>query len=192
MRFADAVRHSALGPLSSLWDTVLTSRTLSGPAPSAGADERTRWRPSSHLRVLLVEDCPVIQMLTRMQLARWGIAPKIAVTLAEWRSAVARHRLDIVLWGIEWPHAGELALTISPPDDVRRRGAPSQIPLIAYGASVRGPLPRKLRQMGFDAGLRKPCNDDEMRACLFQWCAHCFIPQGLSEAQVRLARAQQR
>ena len=190
MRFADAVRHSALGPLSSLWDSVVTVRA--SQPPSAGTGERSRWRPSSHLHVLLVEDCPVIQMLTRMQLARWGIIPKIASSEAEMRSAAARHRFDIGLFGIEWPNAGTLALVPNAQESGRTRVMSGHVPLIAYGATARGPLPRKLRQLGFDGSLRKPCNDDEMRACLFQWCGHSFIPEGLSAAQVRLAQARQR
>jgi len=189
MRFKDSVRLSALGPLSTFVETVLTSRPAASAVPGFGATERARWRPSSHLHVLLVEDCPVIQMLTRTQLGRWGIEPKIAATEQDVLRAITRHRFDIVLMGLDLPDIGHLDVAPNLREPMPAETGRRHVPVIAYGKNVRGSLPRRLKQQGFDAALRKPCTDDEMRACLYRWCERSFVPEGLSAAQVRLAQA---
>jgi CheY-like chemotaxis protein len=117
-------------------------------------------------------------MLTRMQMAQWGIAPKLA---ADWDHAaelLARHRFDVLLLDVDMrmrpgstAASNVLALERAMADRCR-------VPIVAYGQSDRGRPPRSLKRLGVDAAVRKPCSDVEMLACLFRSCGRSFARRG--------------
>ena len=130
---------------------------------------------ASLLRVLVVDDCPVNQLLAGTLLARWGISPVVASEGSQAVRLAAEAAFDLILMDVDMPVMNGLEATAR----IRRfdaaRATRREVPVVAY---TGGPFPadaHELRLSGMDAVLRKPCAAGEMAACLRRFCPGRFV-----------------
>lgn len=128
----------------------------------------------SPLRVLVVDDCPVNQLLAGTLLARWGIRPVLASEGAQAVRLAAEAAFDLILMDVDMPVMNGLEATAR----IRRfdtaRATHPRVPVVAY---TGGPFPSDAHELslsGMDAVLRKPCAAGEMAACLQRFCPERF------------------
>ena len=137
----------------------------------AGALVRT-----SPLRVLLVDDCPLQQLLACVLLSRWKIVPQIACDGLEAVLLVGEQDFDIVLMDVEMPVMDGCAATVRIRRNERRDRRAQAVPVVVYTADDLASDERRWRLCGMNAVLRKPCEVQEMSACLERWCGAKFSP----------------
>jgi CheY-like chemotaxis protein len=109
------------------------------------------------LKILLVDDSPMNQVIARRWLARLGYTIDVAGDGEEAVSAVERFDFDVVLMDINMPKVDGLEATR------RIRALPppkNRVPIIALTASADPNLREELRAAGLDDYLSKPLNFD--------------------------------
>jgi CheY-like chemotaxis protein len=132
----------------------------------------------SPLRVLVVDDCPVNQLLAGTLLARWGIRPILASEGAQAVRLAAEAAFDLILMDVDMPVMNGLEATARIRGFDAARATHRGVPVVAY---TGGPFPsddRELRMSGMDAVLHKPCAAGEMAACLQRLCPERFTARG--------------
>ncbi len=129
----------------------------------------------SPVRVLLVDDCEVNRLLTCAMLARWGIAPTVAPDGLAALRLVRQQPFDLVLMDVDMPVMDGLAATAAIRRHEREQALWPRVPIVAYTGSVHAHDVR-LREIGMNDVLKKPCSVDAMAACLKRHCAHKFAP----------------
>jgi two-component system, sensor histidine kinase and response regulator len=131
-------------------------------------------RPALELPlVLVVDDCPVNQMLMMAMLLRWGINPLLAADGAEAVALACEHEFDLIFMDLQMPVLDGLAATAQ----IRRferEHARVRVPVVAYTSSSIADDSSALSHLGLDAVLPKPCNLQSLEACLTRWCAFDF------------------
>ena len=86
-----------------------------------------QFQPLS-LRVLLVDDCPMQQLLACALLSRWGVMPQIACDGFEAVLLVGEQDFDIVLMDVEMPVMDGLKATARIRQNERRTRPQSRHP----------------------------------------------------------------
>ena len=135
-----------------------------GPARAASAPIAHCYGP---VRVLVVDDNP--QNLVEMSalLASRGLVPMLAADGAEAVALACELPFDLILMDLQMPILDGLGATAA----IRRfetQHLRPAVPIVAYsGMSVGACL---LATLGMSASLCKPCEDQDLEACLVQWC----------------------
>lgn len=122
-------------------------------------------------RILVVDDCPIDQLLVAAMLWRWGITPLVAADGAEAVALACGQDFDLILMDLQMPVLDGLTAT----RQLRRfelEHACPRAPVVAYTSSMFGVDEPLLRACGIDASLEKPCNTRSLEACLTRWCGH--------------------
>jgi two-component system, sensor histidine kinase len=126
-------------------------------------------RDASALSILVVDDCPLQNLLSSVRLSQWGIRPQLASDGVEAVLLACEQQFDLILMDIHMPVLDGVVATARIRKDEHRRGA-DQVPIVAYTAE---PLPANQRAWagaGFTAFLAKPCGIEELGDCLKYWC----------------------
>lgn len=149
---------------------------FAGPAPSLQDTGGLACPPP--LRVLLVDDCPLQQLLACALLSRWKIVPQIASDGLEAVLLVGEQDFDIVLMDVEMPVVDGLLATARIRSNERRARQGRAVPVVAYTAQALASDERTWRRSGMNAVLHKPAEAPEMGACLERWCGSKFSSSG--------------
>lgn len=129
---------------------------------------------ASRLRVLLVDDCPVQQLLTCALLARWKIVPQIACDGLEAVLLAGEQDFDIILMDVEMPVMDGLTATARIRRGERRARRERLVPVVAYTTGNLAADERRWRMCGMNGVLNKPCDALGMSECLERWCPSEF------------------
>lgn len=129
----------------------------------------------SPVRVLLVDDSEVNQLLACAMLAHWGIAPAVANDGAQALLLVRQEVFDLVLMDVDMPVMDGLAATEAIRRFEREQDGRANVPIVAYTGSAYADDAR-LRASGMNDLLKKPCSTNAMADCLRRHCAHKFAP----------------
>jgi CheY-like chemotaxis protein len=166
------------------------SLTDLGEHPDRRAQADVRLHPSPDLRVLLADDDPVSQMMTRAVLARWSISMDSALDGRDAiRQAIAMP-FDIILMDIEMPEGDGFEATTFIRGYEEASGRVG-VPIVAYSNDSRlrdDEAQERMARAGMDDVLAKPCHTDSLAACLFKWLPAEFMPAAEVKARIQLQR----
>jgi signal transduction histidine kinase/ActR/RegA family two-component response regulator len=148
---------------------VETAPEVPATVPPEDMQRSAATTPTRPLKVLLVEDHPVNQLLATTLLSKWGHT----VTLAEnGQLAVDLFHTapwDIVLMDMQMPVMGGLEATIR----IRAMETSGhRVPIIAVTASAMESDRQATSQAGMDDHLAKPFNAAALQAILDRYCSH--------------------
>lgn len=124
---------------------------------------------AASLRILLVEDCPVQQLLSAALLLNLGIQPQLASDGVVAVLLAGEQQFDLILMDLQMEILDGLTATKRIRQAEHRRGVPA-VPVIAHTAD---PVPADKSHWathGISAYLPKPCLLAELLACLKKWC----------------------
>ena len=128
-------------------------------------------RPNAHsygsVRVLVVDDNPV-NLMVMSALMEWrGLVPVLAADGAEAVALACELHFDLILMDLQMPILDGLKATAA----IRRfedNCSRPAVPVVAYtGTSLHEGV---LAAHGMNGSLAKPCNDQNLEACLVRWC----------------------
>ena len=120
------------------------------------------------LRVLVAEDEPVHQLITRARLADFGVTPMLAMDGGEAVALACELQFDFILMDLQMPVLDGLTAT----KQIRRfelEHERPRVPVVAY-TSCTCSNESFVRDFGIDAVLEKPCSANALRECLTKWC----------------------
>lgn len=119
--------------------------------------------PIENLKILVVEDSKVNQMLIEMILAKFGITPTIANDGQEAIDYLAVNNVDIVFMDCRMPVVDGFKATSL----LREKGYTK--PIIALTASTTSVETEQCYQCGMDEIINKPYQQDDIRTALIKW-----------------------
>jgi signal transduction histidine kinase/DNA-binding response OmpR family regulator len=167
-----------LGYDDSLPKPVRRSALISAVAQVLGVGEATPHRPvpneilpanaaGSHLRVLVVEDNQVNQLLVTTILAKAGMRAEVAANGVEAVQAVHARNFDVILMDMQMPEMDGLEATRR----IRQLGAMGRaVPIIAMTANAMQEDRRRCLEAGMNDFVAKPIDSAEL---LRKIAAHC-------------------
>jgi len=171
-----SVQHTSRAPTR--WVNTIRARLelfWSSTAALTRSASRARAAPDNPFpdrpRILVVDDCPVNQLLVAALLWRWGITPLVAADGAEAVALACGQDFDLILMDLQMPVLDGLTAT----RQLRRfevEHACPRTPVVAYTSSPFGVDAALLQACGLDASLDKPCNAGSLEECLTRWCGH--------------------
>jgi two-component system sensor histidine kinase/response regulator len=146
---------------------ALGAREQRGPAPLITRySVRDAREPAGTLRVLLVEDNPVNQMLVTRLLRKKGHLVEVAGNGHEALSALQKEGYDLVFMDVQMPEMDGLEATAAIREQERQRGEEHTLPIIALTAhAMKGDEDRCLAA-GMNGYLSKPIRPEELDAIL--------------------------
>ena len=118
-------------------------------------------------RVLVVDDEPVQQLITRARLAEFGITPIQAVDGAEAVALACELPFDFILMDLQMPVLDGLTATKQIRQFEQEHKRP-RVPVVAYSTSNCSEA--YVRDFGIDGVLDKPCSSVALRESLLRWC----------------------
>lgn len=119
------------------------------------------------LRVLVVDDNPVNQMMLTALLAHRGLVPALAADGAQAVALVRESPFDLILMDLQMPVLDGLGATTAI-RGLEDAGSWPAVPVVAYSSTT--PAASVLAMHGLNGSLAKPCGDEELEACLLRWC----------------------
>lgn len=122
---------------------------------------------SESIRVLVVDDNPLNQMMISTLMETRGFVPLLAADGAEAVALASELHFDLILMDLQMPILDGMAAT----SEIRRMETHSlrpAVPVIAYSSCVPGD--GLLARYGFNGSLIKPCGDQDLEDCLVRWC----------------------
>ena len=140
-----------------LW-RQLSGETAAQPRAQRLADELP-------LRVLLVEDNIVVQLLTKRLLGKLGYSIDLAVNGREAIDAMERSVYDVVFMDLQMPEMDGLEAL----KEIARRWPSARPPIIAMTASDEGTERQACLDAGMNDYLTKPVREAELRDMLRKW-----------------------
>ena len=151
--------ESELGQGAHFWFKVPV-REVRPERPSV--ELRSERADYSSMRVLLVEDNAVNELVALRFLARYGVACEVAHDGAEALKALEKGRYDVVLMDCQMPVLDGFEATRR----LRRREVGRRTPVVAMTASVLPSEQRACLEAGMDDYLSKPLQRDALGAVL--------------------------
>jgi len=151
----------------------------SSPVPSASPDSapsRTDETPAPRApitptppHILIAEDHPVNQRLTRRIVEKCGFSCDVVANGAEAVAAVSRRHYDLVLMDCQMPEMDGPTATV----EIRRResetGAERRLPIIAVTANTDDTDAARYAEAGMDALIGKPINPSALKRAIEHW-----------------------
>lgn len=138
---------------------------LPGVAALAPAQAQAPVDPDAPLRVLVVEDNPINQMLARRLLERMGHEVVVAEDGAKGVERVAGARFDLVFMDCQMPVMDGYAATAG----IRALGARGELPIIALTANAMQGDRELCLEAGMDDYLAKPVSPDQLSEVIARW-----------------------
>jgi PAS domain S-box-containing protein len=120
-----------------------------------------------HKVALVVEDNPVLQHLTVMQLTNLGVSTRVAATGVEALQSVEQMRFDLILMDVHLPKMNGFEVT----ERIREMEKDSGVhtPIIAMTAGAMEGDKQRCLASGMDDYLSKPVSMDSLRGILDKW-----------------------
>jgi PAS domain S-box-containing protein len=144
---------------------------LSGPRDSAAQPVRDLPRdaaPARRLRILVVEDNPINQKVSRMQIERLGHDADVAENGAVALAALELGRYDLIFMDCQMPVMDGFEATA----EVRRlEGANRHTPIVALSANAMEGDAERCLAAGMDDYLSKPVSSASLAARIHRWSA---------------------
>lgn len=119
------------------------------------------------IRVLVADDNPVNRMMVTALLSPKGLVPWMAADGAQAVALVRELHFDLVLMDLQMPILDGLNATTAIRCLESAEGRPA-VPVVAYSSTT--PAEGVLAAHGLNGRLAKPCTDEDLEACLLQWC----------------------
>lgn len=135
------------------------------PATSAGGIETATAHPGPRPKLLLVEDNPINQKVTLLQLRQLGYEADMACNGREVLAAVERSSYDIILMDCQMPELDGYETTRC----LREKFPPSDIHIIALTANAMSGDRERCHAAGMDDYVSKPVRVSELGAALRRW-----------------------
>ncbi|MCB5249192.1 MAG: ATP-binding protein, partial [Candidatus Cloacimonadales bacterium] len=111
-------------------------------------------------KVLVVEDEPINQMVTRRQLETWGLQVDVAANGMEALSAFEQNRYDVILMDIQMPVMDGITATQKIRDlELARQ---MHTPIVAFTAAALVGDRERFLAVGMDAYIAKPIDVEEL------------------------------
>ena len=116
--------------------------------------------PLSKMMVLLVEDEPINQLVTRKQLERWNLEVRIANNGKEAIEIMLDYQFDCILMDIQMPEMDGVTAT----GIIRERelGSGIHVPIIAFTAAAMSGDRERFLEAGMDDYIAKPIDVDNL------------------------------
>jgi signal transduction histidine kinase/ActR/RegA family two-component response regulator len=156
--------ESRVGEGSVFWFDIALAKVDDAAAPAAPAPSA---RSSVPLRVLVVDDDPVNQMVVQQMLARLGCDVTLACDGADALAAAERAVHDLVLMDLHMPTMDGLEATRQLRARMPRGAA--RVPILALTADTLAGDRERCLQAGMDDVLTKPVGLAELQAALRRW-----------------------
>ena len=131
----------------------------------------TRRQPFRALRILLVEDNAINQMLGVRMLENCGHSVTLACNGEEALDKIKRAAFDLVLMDLQMPRMDGFEATIAVRE--REKGSNRHLPIIAMTACAMKGDPEKCLAAGMDGYVSKPVRMAELLAAI-----HALVPEG--------------
>jgi len=155
--------ESVSGQGSTFHFTVQVENMVTAPQPVAAPTVEANASPVHALRVLLVEDHPINQMLATTLLKKWGHTVVLAKNGQEGVDLFAAQPWDIVLMDMQMPVMGGLEATRL----IRASERPGQrTPIVAMTANAMEADKQACLEAGMDDHLAKPFNAKDLQDIL--------------------------
>lgn len=119
------------------------------------------------VRVLVVDDNPVNQMVVSAMMESRGFVPLLACDGEEAVALACALHFDLILMDLQMPILDGLGATSA----IRRfedNASLPAVPVVAY--TSLSPGMGVLAEHGMNGSLNKPCADQELEDCLVRWC----------------------
>ncbi len=155
-----------LGVLRS-WLSAWSSGAEQPPPPRPVEPEWPTGHRYGAVRVLVVDDNPVNLILILAQMESQGLVPLLAADGAEAVALAREVQFDLILMDLQMPVLDGLAATAA----IRRYEAVHSlptVPIVAFSSACPGA--DLLARHGINGSLKKPCDIQDLKACLLQWC----------------------
>ncbi|HEY9792270.1 MAG TPA: ATP-binding protein [Candidatus Obscuribacterales bacterium] len=136
------------------------------------ATKMPRQAEGMHKVVLVVEDNPVLQHLTVMQLTNLGVSTRVAATGLEALHSVEQMRYDLIFMDVHLPKMSGFEVTERIREMEKNIGI--HTPIVAMTAGAMEGDKQRCLAAGMDDYLSKPVSMDSLRALLDKW----FGPTG--------------
>jgi PAS domain S-box-containing protein len=150
---------STLGQGTAFTVLLTFRKSLKKTAPVSTYYLNTTANNLGHVRLLLVEDNEVNQLIAIKFLNKWGIRPDIAVNGLKAVAAVQQKEFDLVLMDLQMPEMDGYEAT----RQIRSLGGPYEtLPIIALTASAMLEVREKVLQNGMNDYVTKPFNPNEL------------------------------
>jgi two-component system sensor histidine kinase/response regulator len=158
-----------VGLLCNLRSWLRASPNEASPSSETVASERggPNVQSFSSIRVLVVDDNPLNLMLISALMESKGLVPMLAADGAEAVALACEMPFDLILMDLQMPVLDGFGAT----EAIRSfetSGSRPAVPVVAY--SCNSPVSSVLASHGINGLLAKPCNDQDLEACLTQWC----------------------
>ena len=154
-----------------LYDAVLAATVSTGELILAGpsAESPGQRPPTLDLRVLVVEDNPVNQLVAQGLLEALGCTSDLVSNGLEAVDALAPgHPYDVVLMDCRMPRMDGFAAT----EHIRAHESGDRVPIIAMTASVLAGERDRCLEAGMDDFLTKPVDPAALGRALASWSPH--------------------
>lgn len=138
---------------------------LPGTAVAAPVEPQASAETDGPLRVLVVEDNPINQMLARRLLERMGHEVVVAEDGAKGVERVAGARFDLVFMDCQMPVMDGYAATAG----IRALGARGTLPIIALTANAMQGDRELCLEAGMNDYLAKPVSPDQLSEVIARW-----------------------
>ena len=137
---------------------------------TAPADAPPQQAPGHFLsgHVLVAEDNPINQKLTRYLLENLGLCVSIAEDGRQAYEAIRQSEVDLVLMDCQMPDWDGLMATRAIRDWEREAGK-RRLPIVALTAYAMNGFERDCTEAGMDGYLVKPLDEAQLAACLSKW-----------------------
>lgn len=116
--------------------------------------------PLPPMKVLLVEDEPINQLVTMKQLQRWGLAITLAANGQEALDSMQEKEFDVILMDVQMPEMDGITATAI----IRKQEEESgkHIPIIAFTAAAMAGDKERFLEAGMDNYIAKPIDIEEL------------------------------
>ncbi len=116
--------------------------------------------PLPKLNILLVEDEPINQLVTRKQLERWNLDVSLAVTGKEALDMMLNKEFDCILMDVQMPEMDGMTATQLIRE--REKDTDKHVPIIAFTASAMSGDRERFLASGMDEYIAKPIDIDQL------------------------------
>ncbi len=140
---------------------------LNEQAPAIPQPAPAEAPPARHVRILLVEDNPVNQLVAKGMLGKLGCQVEVATNGAEGIAALEREAFDLVLMDCNMPVMDGYEASRR----IRESGRWPHLPIIALTANAMPEERERCKAAGMSDYLAKPFRREELIGLIDQWTA---------------------
>ena len=121
-------------------------------------------------KVLIVDDSKTELMFLTELLQKNGFTVRTAENADDAFKRLSEEIPDLILMDVDMPLMDGLVAANEIRRQEREQHSDKRVPLIAYTAGRLADNPNRWRECGMDGVLAKPCQLEQVGACLDRWC----------------------